>query len=111
MEKEQINMLVANNIKNLMDRRGLDAAKLARMSELNPTGIYDILSGKSRSPKVETLGKIARGLSVPIASLFIDYSDYEIEQELLFVFGQLESGERERLLKTGRAWLPDEKET
>jgi transcriptional regulator with XRE-family HTH domain len=70
MNEPPINELVTRNIRALMNKRGIDAAKLSRAIGLNPTGIYDILSGKSRSPKIDTIDKIATGLGVPITALF-----------------------------------------
>lgn len=108
MERDKITMIVAQNIEALMVARNLDAAKLARASNLNPTGIYDILSGKSRSPKIETISKIAKGLGVPVAAIFEEMTTDEMRHDLLFVYEQLSPLDRERLVKTGEAWLPKE---
>lgn len=107
MEEVKINMLVAQNIETLMKSRDMDPAKLARKAAINPTGVYDILSGKSRSPKIETIGKIAKGLGVPISALFDDSSASGIEAEMMFVFAELPEAERKRLLQTGKAWLSE----
>ena len=63
-------MLVAANIEAAMARRGINPAELARRAGTNSTGVYDILSGKSRSPRLDTIAKIASALSVPISALF-----------------------------------------
>lgn len=97
-------MLVADNIKSLMEARGLDAAKLGRLAGINATGVYDIISGKSQSPKIGTIAKIAGGLNVPIASIFEESSDLELRSDLLHVIDQLDSDQRDLLLKTARAW-------
>lgn len=101
-------MLVAKNIETLMVARGLDAAKLARLAGMNPTGIYDILSGKSRSPKVETISKIANALEVTMPAIFEDVSNETLDNEIMFIWAQLPEIERKRLLQTGRSWLPDQ---
>ena len=104
-------MLVASNIKRLMEERGLDAAKLARQSDINPTGIYDILSGKSRSPKVETIAKVARGLGVPIAAIFDEHwtAPRDERSDLMALFEQMPEAQKELLLQTARAWLPGQR--
>lgn len=103
-------MMVARNIAALMQARRLDAAKLARAADLNPTGIYDILSGKSRSPKIETIAKVAKALGVPLSSIFTELSEESLVSEMMFVFESLPDQDRQRLLSTGRAWMTDAKE-
>lgn len=97
-------MLVAKNIKDLMEARQIDAAKLARAANINPTGIYDILSGKSQSPKIVTLAKIAKGLRVPIAALFETSSDLELKSDIIALLERMPAPQRELLLKTAQAW-------
>jgi len=103
-------MLVARNIKALMNRKGLTAPEVARRAGINPTGVYDILSGKSRSPKIETLGKIAKALNVPVAVLFEGPSEADLRREIVRVFAMLPARERERLLLTAHAWLGSDSE-
>lgn len=107
MERDQITMLVARNIEALMEQKGLDASKLTRRSGLNPTGIYDILKGKSRSPKIETIGKIAKGLGVPISIIFSDNPSERAVDELSAVFDQLSDEKRDLLLQAAKAWIPE----
>lgn len=100
-------MTVARNIEAIMERKRLNPAELARRAGLNPTGVYDILSGKSRSPKIETLGKIAKGLDVPMALLFEKSDEAEVRREIVTLFARLPESERVRLIVTARAWLGD----
>ncbi|MEX3315709.1 helix-turn-helix domain-containing protein [Sulfitobacter sp. PS-8MA] len=100
-------MLVAKNIKDLMDARQMDAAKLARAAKINPTGIYDILSGKSQSPKVVTLAKIAKGLRVPLAALFETATDLELKSDILALLERMPAPQRELLLRTAQAWIEE----
>lgn len=99
-------MIVARNIVALMKAKNLDAAKLARLSGLNPTGVYDILSGKSRSPKIETIGKIATGLGVPISAIFEEEQPSALRLDLITLFESLPEERRQLLLDTARAWAP-----
>lgn len=97
-------MTVAANIGAIMDAKGETAASVARKAKINPTGVYDILSGKSRSPRIETLGKIAAALGVPVAILFEDAPNDMLQAELDALFRQLDPVERQRLVLTARAW-------
>ncbi len=56
-------------LKSLMEANDLNAKKLAEIAGLNATGVYDILSGKSASPKVSTIEKIADALGVATSAL------------------------------------------
>lgn len=107
MERDDLTMKVARNIATLMEARGLDAAKLARRAGLNPTGIYDILSGKSRSPKIETIGKIAIGLGVPVSLIFEDDPLRSARDDLIAVFDALPEERRALLLQAARAWMDE----
>jgi len=100
-------MLVARNIEALMEQKGLDAAKLARLAGLNPTGIYDIIKGKSRSPKIETIGKIAKGLGVPVALIFSGQLAERVDDDLMVIFDQLPADKRQMLMQAARSWLPE----
>lgn len=107
MQRDEITMFVAQNIEALMEQKGLDAAKLARASGLNPTGIYDILKGKSRSPKIETIAKIARGLGVPVAVIFSGEAVDGPHDDLMAVFDRLPADKRALLIQAARSWLPE----
>ena len=69
MERDEAVLLVARNLEAAMTRKGMNAAEVARRAGINPTGVYDILSGKSRSPRLDTLNKIAQGLGMPLNAL------------------------------------------
>lgn len=105
MERDAVTVIVAKNIEALMVERRTNAADLARKARVNPTGVYDILSGKSRSPRIETLAKIASALGVPVALLFEDRADSALRAEIETLFSQLPPEEQQRLVLTARAWL------
>ena len=100
-------MTVARNIETAMTERGLNAASLARLAGINYTGIYDILSGKSRSPKIETVQKVARALNLPVSMLFEERLALKLRNELLEVAAQLPPQEQQRLLSAAKAWLAE----
>lgn len=100
-------MTVAENIRALMQARGMDAASLARAAGLNPTGIYDILSGKSQSPKIATIAKIARALGVPVAIVFETSTDVQLRDSIVAAYESLSHQQRDLLLKTAQAWAQE----
>lgn len=104
MDRDAIVTLVARNLEAVMARKGTNAAEVARRSGLNPTGVYDILSGKSRSPRLDTLNRIAtQGLGIPVVSLLTDQADDALDQELLDTIGLLSPDDRRRILAMIRA--------
>lgn len=106
MDRDASVILVARNLEATMARKGTNPAEVARRSGLNPTGVYDILSGKSRSPRLDTLNRIAvQGLGVPLASLLAEPSDDALSQELVDTIGLLPPEDRRRLLAMIRAML------
>ena len=105
MERDQLVMMVARNIEAAMARKGTNPAEVARRANLNPTAVYDILSGKSRSPKLDTLHKIAvQGLNMPVSALLSEPSEDELSQELSEALGLLPAQDRKRFLTMLRAW-------
>lgn len=112
MMRDTLVQTVANNIEAAMQARGINASELARKAHINPTGVYDILSGKSRSPRLDTIGKLAGALGMPVMDLLSDREAGDQRAEIARLFAQLDPQERRRLLVTARAWLaertPDE---
>lgn len=105
MERDSIVMLVAQNIEATMQRKGSNPFDLAKKAGINPTGIYDILSGKSRSPRLDTLHKIAIGLGVPFSALFVEPAEDQLDQDLVEALGQMPVAERQRFLLMARALI------
>lgn len=64
--------VLVQNIERLMAHQGSNPAALAAMAGLNPTGVRDILMGKSRSPRHQTLEKLANALGVSVFDLLSD---------------------------------------
>lgn len=104
MDRDEITMMVAANIEGLMKHKKLSPPRLAEKAKLNPTAIYDIISGKSRSPRLETISKIANALEVPISMLFEQRTDAELRSQIIEAFARLTSDEKTLLLQTARAW-------
>jgi len=106
MDRDYFVMMVAHNIEAAMARKGTNPAEVARNAGINPTGVYDILSGKSRSPRLDTLHKIAvRGLGVPLSVLFDSPNDDLLSQEIVETAGMMSNDDRKRLLAMARALI------
>lgn len=109
MERDETTLNVARNIRAIMQAKKLSALALAKQANINPTGVYDILSGKSRSPKIETLGKIASALETPISRLFEDDAKAHHKEEITELFFLLSIEDRDRLMVIARALLAAQK--
>lgn len=60
---------VARQIERRMQALGLNHKSLADKAKINPTGIRDIVEGKSKNPRHDTLQKIAKALGCAIGDL------------------------------------------
>lgn len=108
MNRDETVTLVARNIEAVMAHTGTNAAEVARRSGINSTGVYDILSGKSRSPRLDTLNKIAvNGLGVSLGSLLVKQTDDALKQELSEITGLMSADDRRRLLAVARAFVAE----
>lgn len=95
--------ILADNIRRLMAERGINEKALARSAGLGPTGVRDILQGKSGSPRVETLAKIARALNVHIVVLLESQPASALREQVLSAFASLSEDEQQTLLVLARA--------
>lgn len=60
---------IRDNLKYVMMQRGLSSRELAKRSNVKPSFIYDILSGKSNNPSSVKLLQVAECLHVPLDAL------------------------------------------
>ncbi len=98
--------LVAANIAAAMERQKTNCAEVARRAGTGPTSVYDIVSGKSKNPRLDTLRKIAeQGLGVPLIALFVPEEEAELDQEILQVFARMPLERRRDLLALAQALL------
>lgn len=91
-----LKMIVARNIQALMDEKGLTGYSLARLAKMGPTGIYDILKGNSRSPRLDTLEKVANALGVTVFELMTEVSDIDLRNRIHAKIDALPESERAR---------------
>jgi transcriptional regulator with XRE-family HTH domain len=62
--------IFAANVARIRERRGLTQEQLGWACDLHQTAVARIESGE-RKPNLETIFKLARGLEVPPADLFV----------------------------------------
>jgi transcriptional regulator with XRE-family HTH domain len=105
MSRDRAVMLLVENLTRLMAERGTNPAELGRLSELNATGIYDIINGKSRSPRLDTVSKIAAALGVPISYLLEASEERQLREHLAAAWSMLPEDGKRRLLLTAQAWV------
>lgn len=112
MERDDLTMLVARNIEAIIARKGLTPAEVNRRAKLNQTGVNDILSGKSRNPRLDTIHKIAvLALGVPVSALFAEPSESALDDEISHVLGILPPDDRRRFLRIANALLTGDEDT
>lgn len=108
MGAKTLTLILAANLKAMMEERGLSMAALSRLAGANSTAVHDIIHGRARSPKLETVEKLAAALDVTVDDLLREERRAEVERDLLSACQQLGPQDRKRLLETARAWLPPE---
>ncbi len=75
--------IILNRILFLCEKRGITVNKLAEMSGVRQSTIYNLVSGSSVNPKIRTLHKIAIAFNMTLAE-FLDYqelNDYSFDDE------------------------------
>lgn len=100
-------LVLAANIKTLMEARGLTPAALRRAAGINQSGIHDILTGRSRSPKVDTVAKIAKALGVSPADLFLEPSQLAARAKVLNLMDRMPPEMQDLFVRTAEAWVAE----
>ncbi len=98
------NHLIAN-LRTLIEARGFSMNELSRRAGLGQTAVADIMSGKTGSPTLATIEKIAAALDTTVIDLLLAQRRGEAESAILDAFSQLPDHDQERLLQTAQAWL------
>lgn len=94
-------------LKERMGQLGIGQKELATRAGLGDTYVRDILRGRSTSPQVMKLARLARALDVPVDRLFAlttaseasEIVEDTAELVLLRAFRQLPDAEREGILR------------
>ena len=60
---------ISKRLMNICNERGLTINKLATLSGITQSTIQDLITGKTKNPKLKTLHKIAVGLNMTVSEL------------------------------------------
>ncbi len=61
--------VIIKRLKSLCSQRGMTVNKLATQSGITQSTVENLMSGKTRNPKLKTLHKLAAGLDMTISEL------------------------------------------
>ncbi len=75
-------LIINDRIKAIREHKGLSASDLARVTGLNQSEISQIESGRKRSPRLDTIQRIARALDVSIDYLSGRYEYDSLDKAL-----------------------------
>lgn len=67
--------MVKMRLKEVLQERDISMSKLSRMSDISFSTISRIINDKSYSPTINTLGRIAKALNVPLSELYEEIPD------------------------------------
>lgn len=110
MSRDDATETLVRNLKRLMELRGMNPHELAANAGMNPTAVYDIISGKARSPKLESVAKLAAALSVSTSALIEDPAETALREDLETIFQRLGHEDQERVLMIANALLAGQKQ-
>jgi transcriptional regulator with XRE-family HTH domain len=101
-----VNEKLRQNLQRLMSEKDINAPEVARRSGLNRRMVYDIIEGRSQSPKVETVFKIADAMGVHPGELLGFEPRVELHPALADLIQQYPPDEQELLAKALAALRP-----
>lgn len=105
MIRDDVTEILVRNLKRLMAAQGMNPHTLAAAARVNQTAVYDIVSGKSRSPKIETVAKLAAALGTTVSTLIEEPGASDLRSDLEAIVQRLAHEEQERLLTIAQALL------
>jgi len=73
---------IRNRILQLCEERRISINKLANLSALPPSSVKNILYGKSRNPKIETIKMICDGVGITLGEFFSTKEFDRLEQTI-----------------------------
>lgn len=104
MEQNDAVTLFVSNLNAVIDRDKLNPHEIAARVGNNPTLVYDIIKGKSRSPKLDTVDKIAKAVGIPLVALLLEPGTDDLDREITEALGALPAADRRRFLSMARSW-------
>ncbi|MEQ8602547.1 MAG: helix-turn-helix transcriptional regulator [Marivibrio sp.] len=86
-DSDRMHQALRANLTDLIKQRGLSQRALSRLASLDETAVKQILSGRSRSPRLDTVARLAAALETDVAGLIGERrSDVELFAILGAVF-------------------------
>jgi transcriptional regulator with XRE-family HTH domain len=87
MSTEDLHVALRDNLSEMLIERGLSQRALSRMASLDETAVKQILSGRSRSPRLDTVARLADALDISVSILIgdrrSDAEHYGLMREIL----------------------------
>jgi transcriptional regulator with XRE-family HTH domain len=93
------------NLRHLLEAKQMSMNELSRRSGLGQTNVHDILSGKTQSPTLATLERIAATLDTTLVDLLQEPRPSVSKPDLFEAIAQLNDEDRNRLLLAAQAWI------
>lgn len=105
MDLEFLSEKIAENLKSLLEEKGLAETRLALDAGMSRTGVRDIIKRKTKNPSYVNLVKIAEAAGVDVRRIIVgpdfEQSDQD-DLETLDLLHQLDHQERQFLLTVAR---------
>lgn len=92
-----VNEILRANLERIMHEKGMKAPEVARRADLNRRMVYDILAGRSQSPKIETVFKLANALNCGPGELIGLGAGVSLHPALAELLAQYDPDDQERL--------------
>ena len=67
---------IRGRLQSLITERGITVNKLATLSGITQSTVENVVSGKTKNPKLKTLHRLARGLDMTVSEL-LDFPEME----------------------------------
>lgn len=75
-----IHEAVTTRVKQLCEEKGWTTNELVRRSKVNQSTIAEIMSGRSKYPRIITIEKISKGFGISLSEFFDDEIFQDIDQ-------------------------------
>ena len=67
---------ISGRLKELIEKKGITVNKLATLSGITQSTVENVVSGKTRNPKLKTLHRLACGLDMRVSEL-LDFPEMD----------------------------------
>lgn len=110
MKVEDMNAILSRNLVVTLRARGLSMAEVSRRANASETLVHDIVNGRSRSPRIETVAKIAAALGVTVADLLAQGKRSQAEAAVLSALHAMPEADQQRLAVIAQAMAASQPE-